>query len=43
MPWVELPEEKLDEELHFLRMEIYRWDADPSVKHLTAVDRFRAV
>ena len=41
--WVELPEEKLDEELHFLRMEIYRWDADPSVKHLTAVDRFRAV
>ncbi|BBD41471.1 truncated DNA polymerase III subunit epsilon (plasmid) [Aminobacter sp. Y103A] len=40
--WVELPEEKLDEELHFLRMEIYRWDADPPVKYLTAFDRFRA-
>ncbi len=41
--WVELPEEKLDEELHFLRTEIYRWDADPPVKYLTAFDRFRAV
>ncbi|NTH01796.1 3'-5' exonuclease [Agrobacterium rhizogenes] len=40
--WVELPEEALDKELHFLRMEIYRWDADPPVKHLTAFDRFRA-
>ncbi|OWV94178.1 3'-5' exonuclease [Rhizobium sp. R693] len=40
--WVELPGEKLDEELHFLRAEIYRWDADPPVKYLTAVDRFRA-
>lgn len=41
--WVELPEEKLDEELHFLRAEICRWDADPPVKYLTAFDRFRAV
>ena len=40
--WVELPEEKLDEELHFLRTEIYRWDADPTVKYLTAFDRFKA-
>ena len=40
--WVELPEEKLEEELHFLRTEIYRWDADPTVKHLTAFDRFKA-
>ncbi len=40
--WVELPEEKLDEELHFLRTEIYRWDADPTVKYLTALDRFKA-
>lgn len=40
--WAELPEEKLDEELHFLRTEIYRWDADPPVKYLTAFDRFRA-
>tara|TARA_R110002020_G_scaffold452084_1_gene666424 strand:- start:849 stop:1829 length:981 start_codon:yes stop_codon:yes gene_type:complete len=41
--WVELPEEKLDEELHFLRAEIYRWDADPPILYLTAFDRFRAV
>lgn len=40
--WVELPEEQHDEELHFLRTEIYRWDADPPVKYLTAFDRFRA-
>ncbi|EGP54923.1 DNA polymerase III subunit epsilon [Agrobacterium tumefaciens F2] len=40
--WVELPEEKLEEELHFLRTEIYRWDADPMVKRLTAFDRFKA-
>lgn len=40
--WVELPEEKLDEELHFLRTEIYRWDADPPIKYQTAFDRFRA-
>jgi len=40
--WVELPEEVLDEELHFLRTEIYRWDADPPVRYLTAFDRFRA-
>ncbi|MFT4180372.1 MAG: 3'-5' exonuclease [Rhizobium sp.] len=41
--WVELPQEKLEEELHFLRTEIYRWkDVDPLVKYLTAFDRFRA-
>ncbi|OLP58841.1 DNA polymerase III subunit epsilon [Xaviernesmea oryzae] len=40
--WIELPEETLQEELHFLRTEIYRWEADPPVKHLTAFDRFRA-
>jgi len=40
--WVELPEEKLEEELRFLRTEIYRWDADPTVKYLTAFDRFKA-
>lgn len=40
--WIELPEETLEEELHFLRTEIYRWDADPPVKYLTAFDRFRA-
>jgi DNA polymerase-3 subunit epsilon len=41
--WVELAEEKLDDELHFLRTEIYRWDVDPPVNYLTAFDRFRAV
>lgn len=40
--WVELPEEQLEEELHFLRAEIYLWDADPTVKYLTALGRFRA-
>lgn len=40
--WIELPEETLEGEMHFLRTEIYRWDADPPVKYLTAFDRFRA-
>ncbi|MDQ0562668.1 DNA polymerase-3 subunit epsilon [Rhizobium mesoamericanum] len=41
--WVELKEEALDEELRFLRAEIYRWDVDPPVRYLTAFDRFRMV
>lgn len=40
--WVELPEEKFDDEMHFLRNEIYRWEADPPIRRLTAFDRFRA-
>ncbi|QCJ00762.1 3'-5' exonuclease [Agrobacterium larrymoorei] len=40
--WIELQEEELDAELQFLRKEIYRWDADPLIKRLTAFDRFRA-
>jgi len=41
--WVELDEDLLDEELHYLRTEIYRWhDADPPFRRLTAFDRFRA-
>lgn len=41
--WVELAEEMLDENLHFLRSEISRWDeADPPIKRLTAVDRFKS-
>lgn len=41
--WVEVPEEALDDELGYLRAEIYRWpDADPPVRRLTAFDRFRA-
>jgi hypothetical protein len=41
--WVELAEEVLDDELHYLRSEIYRWpDADPPIRRLTAFDRFKA-
>ncbi|MEI2302445.1 3'-5' exonuclease [Ensifer sp. MJa1] len=40
--WIELGEDALDDELHYLRSEIYRWDADPPTRHLTAFDRFRA-
>ncbi|HCJ73607.1 3'-5' exonuclease [Ochrobactrum sp. Kaboul] len=40
--WIELPEEQLDKERHFLRCEIYRWEADPPVQHLTAFDRYRS-
>jgi DNA polymerase III subunit epsilon len=40
--WVEVDEEMLDDELHYLRSEIYRWpDADPPIRRLTAFDRFR--
>lgn len=41
--WVELDEDALEDELHFLRTEIYRWrDADPPIRRLTAFDRFKA-
>jgi DNA polymerase-3 subunit epsilon len=41
--WIEIAEEDLDAELHYLRTEIYRWpDADPPLHRLTAFDRFRA-
>lgn len=41
--WIEIGEEALDEELRYLRTEIYRYpDADPPIKRLTAFDRFRA-
>ncbi|CDM60826.1 3'-5' exonuclease (plasmid) [Rhizobium sp. T136] len=41
--WIELAEDALDEELGYLRSEIYRWDeADPPIKRLTAFDRFKA-
>lgn len=40
--WTEIDEEMLDEELRYLRSEIYRWnEADPPMKRLTAFDRFR--
>jgi DNA polymerase-3 subunit epsilon len=41
--WIEVDDETLREELHYLRAEIYRWEeADPPVQHLTAFDRFKA-
>ncbi|WP_087001027.1 3'-5' exonuclease [Rhizobium sullae] len=41
--WIELDEDDLSEELHYLRSDIYQWDeADPPTLHLTAFDRFRA-
>jgi DNA polymerase III subunit epsilon len=41
--WIELDEEALEDELHYLHTEIYRWpDADPPIRRLTAFDRFKA-
>ena len=41
--WVEVAENALDDEMAYLRTEIYRYpDADPPIKRLTAFDRFRA-
>ncbi|MBP1886451.1 3'-5' exonuclease [Sinorhizobium mexicanum] len=41
--WIEIAEDALDNELRYLRSEIYHWDeADPPIKRLTAFDRFRA-
>jgi DNA polymerase-3 subunit epsilon len=41
--WIEVGEEALNDELRYLRAEIYRYpDADPPIKRLTAFDRFRA-
>ncbi len=40
--WIEIAEEAMEDELRFLRNEIYRWqDADPPIQRLTAFDRFR--
>ncbi|MEP9400117.1 3'-5' exonuclease [Mesorhizobium sp. KR2-14] len=40
--WIELAEDALENELRYLRSEIYRWDeADPPVRRLTAFDRFK--
>ena len=41
--WVEVADDMLDDELRYLRTEIYRWpDADPPIKRLTALERFQA-
>lgn len=40
--WIELAEDALENELRYLRSEIYRYEADLPIKHLTAFDRFKA-
>jgi len=41
--WAEIAEDGLDDELRYLRSEIYRWEeADPPIRRLTAFDRFKA-
>lgn len=41
--WAEIAEENLDDELRFLRADIYRWpDAEPLMQRLSAVDRFKS-
>lgn len=40
--WIEISEDLHEDELHYLRTEIYQWpEADPPTRHLTAFDRFR--
>lgn len=40
--WIEVDEDALRDELHYLRSEVYGFeDADPPVQHLTAFDRYR--
>ncbi|MDF0662979.1 MULTISPECIES: 3'-5' exonuclease [unclassified Rhizobium] len=40
--WIEVGEDDLDDELSYLRSEIYRWkEAEPPVVRLTAFDRFK--
>ena len=41
--WTDVAEEDSDDELRFLRSDVYQWpDAEPPTKRLTAFDRFRA-
>lgn len=41
--WIEVDEDNLNDELRYLRSDIYQWEeADPPILHLTAFDRFRA-
>ncbi|OWV66112.1 DNA polymerase III subunit epsilon [Rhizobium sp. N122] len=40
--WIEVGEDDLDDELSYLRSEIYRWkEAEPPIVRLTAFDRFK--
>lgn len=40
--WVEVDEASMENELRYLRTDIYRYDADPPIRLLTAFDRFKA-
>lgn len=40
--WMEVVEPMLEEELQWLRSEIYRYEAVPLTRRLTAVERFKA-
>lgn len=41
--WVEVADDMLNDELRYLRAEIYRWpDTDPPIRRLTALERFKA-
>ena len=40
--WVEIEKAVYEEELSFLQQEIYRSEAEPIVRRLTAYDRYRA-
>lgn len=41
--WAEIAEENLDDELRFLRGDIFRWpEAEPLMQRLSAADRFKA-
>lgn len=40
--WTEVAEPMLEEELNWLRSEIYRSEATPLMRRLTAVERFKA-
>ncbi len=40
--WTDIAEAALADELHYLRTDIYRWpDADPPLRRMTALDRYR--
>lgn len=39
--WIEVADADLETELSWLRADIYRYDAQPRMKHLTAFDRFK--
>ncbi|MDM9629054.1 3'-5' exonuclease [Rhizobium sp. S152] len=40
--WIEVDEASVESELRYLRTDIYRYDADPPIRYLTAFDRFKA-